>query len=228
MQLNEINILLIFENRLFREGIKRILESVSENYVVAEGDKMEEAVYLIEKHQPDVLLIDILLPGIKSSLNIKDLIKTYSELKIIVLTAKNRESYVDYAIRIGVRGYLLIEAEANVLIEAVNYVSKGQFYLHSLVIHHFLNKYRETELEKTTSAVNLNAKYKKPLHLLSRRECEVLQLLSEGMANRLISETLSLSEKTVNNHVSSILRKMKVIDRTNAVITAFREGWVVI
>src|SRR5699024_2006538 len=122
------------------------------------------------------------------------------------------------------QGYLLKEMDSNALVEAIRVVSEGGSYLHPKVTHNLVKEYRKLA-EENENKENF-VFFSKPLHLLTRRECEVLQLLAEGKSNRDVAESLEISEKTVKNHVSNILQKLNVKDRTQAVVRAIKNGWV--
>src|SRR5690625_7459425 len=110
--------------------------------------------------------------------------------------------------------------------EAIKVVYEGVSYLHPKVKHNLVQEYRRLSNDDSKGVSLNDIEYKKPLHLLTRRECQVLQLLADGKSNRAIAEELIISEKTVKNHVSNILQKMNVNDRTQAVVKAIRNGWV--
>jgi two-component system response regulator DegU len=134
---------------------------------------------------------------------------------------------VTHALKTGAQGYLLKEMDSDSLIEAIRVVSEGGSYLHPKVTHNLVKEYRRLATESVASgAAERTVEYRKPLHLLTKRECQVLQLLADGKSNRAVAETLYISEKTVKNHVSNILQKMNVNDRTQAVVTAIKNGWV--
>lgn len=118
------------------------------------------------------------------------------------------------------------EIDTDSLLEAIKVVYDGGSYLHPKVTHNLVQEYRKLVEDRENKSGLERIEYRKPLHLLTRRECQVLQLLSEGQSNRKIAETLVISEKTVKNHVSNILQKMKVNDRTQAVVKAIKNGWV--
>lgn len=223
-----INIVLVDDHKLFREGVKRILDFEESFNVVAEGDDGEAAYELVRKHRPDVVLMDINMPGTNGIESTANLIKEFPDIKIIILSIHDDENYVTHALQTGARGYLLKEMDAESLIEAIKIVHDGGSYLHPRVTHNLVKEYRRLttgRLRDGDKQLNV-VEYRKPLHLLTRRECEILQLLAEGNSNRSISEILFISEKTVKNHVSNILQKMKVEDRTQAVVKAIKNGWV--
>jgi len=218
-------IAIIDDHQLFREGIKRILEFDGDFEVVAEGSDGREALSIVEEHRPDLVLMDINMPDTNGVEATKQLIETYPDTKVVVLSIHDDENYVMRALQTGATGYLLKEMDADTLIEAVRIVAEGGSYLHPKVTHNLIREYRRLTTE-TNSNVMVQQEVRRPLHLLTRRECEVLQLLADGKSNRAIGEMLYISEKTVKNHVSSILQKLNVNDRTQAVVVAIKNGWV--
>lgn len=224
---NAIKIVIIDDHQLFREGVKRILDLEPEFEVVAEGDEGSQAVSLVEEYHPDVVLMDINMPGVGGIEATRTLLKVYPETKILILSIHDDESYVAHSLRSGAKGYLLKEMDANSLINAVKIVAKGGAYIHPKVTGNIIEEYRRFAQEKAEGNMNNNQKEViRPLHILTKRECEVLQLLADGKSNRGIGDALFISEKTVKNHVSNILQKMSVKDRTQAVIEAIKKGWV--
>lgn len=220
-------IIIIDDHQLFREGVKRILEFEKSFQVVAEGDDGSEALRLVEEHRPDVVIMDINMPQMNGVEATRELVGKYPDTKVIILSIHDDENYVTHALQTGACGYLLKEMDADALIEAVRVVADGGSYLHPKVTHNLVNEYR-----KLAAGVSKGGSYsqtveiRRPLHLLTRRECEVLQMLADGKSNRGIGESLYISEKTVKNHVSNILQKMNVNDRTQAVVVAIKNGWV--
>jgi len=225
-----IRIVLIDDHKLFREGVKRILEFESAFEVIAEGDDGGEAAKLVKENKPDVVLMDINMPGMNGLQSTADLVKYFPDTKVIILSIHDDESYVTQALKTGAQGYLLKEMDSDSLIEAIKVVHEGGSYLHPKVTHNLVKEYRRLAKENPGSTiVNAHGEEKDihpPLHLLTKRESQVLQLLADGKSNRAVAETLYISEKTVKNHVSNILQKMNVNDRTQAVVTAIRNGWV--
>ncbi|HHY74208.1 MAG TPA: response regulator transcription factor [Bacillus bacterium] len=222
------SIVIIDDHQLFREGVKRILDFEEDFEVVAEGDDGEEAVTLVEEHHPDVVVMDINMPHINGVEATARLVKKFPDVKVLILSIHDDESYVMHALKTGAQGYLLKEMDADALVEAVKVVADGGSYLHPKVTHNLVNEYRRLVEggEGQTIGRDKVAECRKPLHILTRRECEVLQMLADGRSNRSIGEALYISEKTVKNHVSNILQKMDVNDRTQAVVVAIKKGWV--
>ncbi|KWW20853.1 MULTISPECIES: response regulator transcription factor [Bacillaceae] len=221
------SIIIIDDHQLFREGVKRILDFESSFDVVAEGDDGSEAMDLVETHKPDVVIMDINMPNMNGVEATKMLVNRYPETKVIILSIHDDENYVQHALKTGAQGYLLKEMDADALIDAVRVVAEGGSYLHPKVTHNLVKEYRRLAADEGTDRDSVHTiEIRRPLHLLTRRECEVLQLLADGKSNRAIGETLYISEKTVKNHVSNILQKMNVNDRTQAVVLAIKNGWV--
>ncbi|MBS4195520.1 response regulator [Lederbergia citri] len=219
-------IVIIDDHQLFREGVKRILEFEKSFTVVAEGEDGSDAVELVEKYSPDVVLLDInmkMTNGIEAT---RQLLEAYPETKAMILSIHDDEAYVTHALKTGASGYMLKEMDSDELIEAVKIVADGGSYIHPKVTHKLIGEYRRLANQTNSSGGYQQPEVQIPLHLLTSRECEVLQLLADGKSNRGIGETLFISEKTVKNHVSNILQKMNVNDRTQAVVTAIKNGWV--
>ncbi len=221
-----VDIVLIDDHKLFREGVKRILEFEKSFNIVAEGGDGLSASKLVKEHHPDVVLMDINMPEMNGIQATANLVSQYPDTYVIILSIHDDESYVTHALKTGARGYLLKEMDSDALIEAIKVVNDGGSYLHPKVTHNLVKEYRRLAREQSVTNSEEQITYEKPLHLLTKRECQVLQLMAEGNSNRSISETLFISEKTVKNHVSNILQKMKVDDRTQAVVAAIRNGWV--
>jgi two-component system, NarL family, response regulator DegU len=221
-------IIIIDDHQLFREGVKRILDFENSFEVVAEGDDGSEVMNLFELHQPDVIIMDINMPNINGIDATQQLIAKHPQAKVIILSIHDDENYVTHALKTGATGYLLKEMDADALITAVKVVAEGGSYLHPKVTHNLVKEFRRLSIQEGESSVQTisRVEIRRPLHLLTRRECEVLQLLADGKSNRSIGDALYISEKTVKNHVSNILQKMNVNDRTQAVVFAIKSGWV--
>ncbi|MCL6584954.1 MAG: response regulator transcription factor [Anoxybacillus sp.] len=219
-------IVIIDDHRLFREGVKRILQFEEQFEVVAEGADGKEALALVEKYQPDIVIMDINMPHTNGVEATRQLIEAYPDIKVVVLSIHDDENYVMHALKSGASGYLLKDMDADTLVEAVKVVAEGGSYLHPRVTHNLVKEYRRLAAGETGKAAPEKREVCLPLHLLTRRECEVLQLLADGKSNRGIGEALFISEKTVKNHVSNILQKLNVSDRTQAVVVAIKNGWV--
>ncbi|MFD1926839.1 response regulator [Sporosarcina siberiensis] len=218
-------IVIVDDHQLFREGVKRILDFEDSFEIVAEGDDGSDVMGLYELHKPDVVLMDINMPRMNGVDATEELIEKYPEAKVIILSIHDDESYVSHALKTGALGYMLKEMDAEAIIQAIKVVTAGGSYLHPKVTHNLVTEFRRLSDREHKGSFH-QTDIRRPFHLLTKRECEVLQLLTDGQSNRTIGETLFISEKTVKNHVSSILQKMAVNDRTQAVVSAIKNGWV--
>ncbi|MBD8004677.1 response regulator [Bacillus norwichensis] len=222
----QTKIAIIDDHELFREGVKRILEFEKTFSVVAEGADGCDAVGIVEEYSPDVVLLDINMKNTNGIEATRQLMETYPDSKAIILSIHDEEAYVTHAMKTGAAGYMLKEMDSDELIGAIKVVAEGGSYIHPKVTHKLVREYRRLANQQNKGAGYQQPEVRVPLHLLTSRECEVLQLLADGKSNRAIGEALYISEKTVKNHVSNILQKMNVNDRTQAVITAIKNGWV--
>lgn len=228
-----IRILLIDDHHIFREGVKKIIEMEKDFTVVGEGSDGEEALELVEKLKPDVILMDINMPKMNGVEATSAIFERSPDSKIIILSIHDEEAYVYKTLQSGANGYLLKEMDVDSLIEAVRVVAAGGAYIHPKVTGKLIEEFRRMKREEEaglgyySDSVSVKpTEYRLPYHLLTKRECEVLQLMAEGKSNRAIGELLFISEKTVKNHVSNVLQKMGVQDRTQAVVEAIKNGWV--
>lgn len=213
-----IKVVIIDRYHLFREGVKLILETNSSFDIIAESDKYDVLEQASSLFNLDVLLLDINI-FMENMKDVKQLIEEH-DMKVIVLADKGEESFVTEAIKVGVHGFLFKEMDKNSFIHAIRSVKSGEMYIHPEATRSLIEEYQKL-LDGDTEE-----EFKRPRHLYTKRECEILQLLTDGQSNRRISETLGISEKTVKNHVSSLFKKMQVNDRTQAVVKAIRNDWV--
>ena len=218
-------IIIIDDHQLFREGVKRILDFEDTFNVIAEGDDGSDVINLYRLHQPNVVLMDINMPKKNGVEATAELLQEFPDAKVIMLSIHDDESYVTHSLKSGALGYMLKEMDADEIVEAIKVVAKGGSYLHPKVTKNLVAEFRRLSEHENKGNFH-QTEIRRPFHLLTKRECEVLQLLTDGQSNRSIGETLYISEKTVKNHVSSILQKMTVNDRTQAVVTAIKNGWV--
>jgi len=229
---DSIKILLADDHQLFREGLKRILNMEADLEVIGECGDGIQVLEFCNHTLPDIVLMDINMPietGVVTTERLRDL---FPDVKVIILSIHDDESYVFESLRKGATGYLLKDMGAESLINAIRAVSQGYSFIHPKVTGKLINQLRRmTYLDEigvsTNQNLDIGATYI-PLEEspLTRREAEVLRLMAEGKSNKMIGEHLFISEKTVKNHVSSILQKMEVDDRTQAVINSIKFGWV--
>jgi DNA-binding NarL/FixJ family response regulator len=197
-------ILLADDHALVRRGLRLILDGEPDLVVVAEAGDGAEALAAAEQHTPDVVLIDLVMPNVDGIEAIRELRERVPTARAIVLSSFIDDEKLFPAVRAGAAGYLLKDVQPQELVEAIRTVHAGGALLHPRVASRLLE-------EMATDP-------------LTPREREVLALIGRGMANKVIARELSLSEKTVKAHVSSILAKLGVTDRTQAALYAVRAG----
>lgn len=229
-----IKVLLADDHQLFREGLKRILNMESDLEVIGECSDGIQVLEFCNVNKPDVVLLDINMPvenGVVATERLRDI---FPDIKVIILSLHDDESYVFETLRKGATGYLLKDMEAESLVNAIRTVADGHAFIHPKVTGKLINQLRRmTYLDEIGANVHAAASQETGVRIvpnennpLTRREAEVLRLMAEGQSNKTIGENLFISEKTVKNHVSSILQKMEVDDRTQAVINSIKFGWV--
>ena len=213
--MNKIRVLIADDHAMVRQGLKTIIELEDDMFVVAQASNGEEAINLARKERPDVILMDINMPGTNGIQAIKTLKEEDSNYKIIVLTLHQDREYLFKTLQMGCEGYVIKDAESSVLIEAIRSVYKNQTYIQPNMTG---------ELVKELNRVTLSDKERHFANNLTNREIEVLLLITEGMINKEIAHKLYISEKTVKNHISNIFKKLEVNDRTQAAIYALKHN----
>ena len=228
MEMTQTRIAIVDDHELFREGLKRIFDLEDEFQVVAEGRTGREAIRIAGEQKPEIMILDINMPDMNGIEATKQLSLLSPETRVLILSIHDDESYITHALEAGASGFLLKEVASTELISAVRAVARDGAYLHPKVTTNVLKEYRRLlQFKGEQAGRGVESRTDDPVYqLLSRREVEVLHLLADGRSNRDISDMLFISEKTVKNHVSSVLRKMDVNDRTQAVVDAIRRGWV--
>lgn len=221
----QIDVLVIEPHPLFREGLKRVLEADSRIRIVAEGENGEQLLPLYKEYQPDAVMIEINLPQKNGSEAVQELIEHFPQAVVLVFTVADDFAHVSQAIQAGASGYLLKEMDSTSIADAIKTAVNGGIYLHPKITKEFLTEFNKLALHESVGAF-IQTEVKLPYHLLTAREAEVLQLLADGCSNKALGEALDISIKTVKNHVSTILRKMGLKDRTQVVVQALKNGWV--
>jgi two-component system, NarL family, response regulator DegU len=230
----KIKVLLADDHQLFREGLKRILNMEEDIEVIGECGDGIQVLEFCNNQKPEVVLMDINMPienGVVATERLRDI---FPDVKVLILSLHDDESYVFETLRKGASGYLLKDMEAESLVNAIRSVMSGHAYIHPKFTGKLINQLRRmTYLDEIGVVSDAAATQEAGVKFvagdnnpLTRREAEVLRLMAEGKSNKMIGEFLYISEKTVKNHVSSILQKMEVDDRTQAVISSIKNGWV--
>ena len=218
-------VMIIDEHPLFRLGVRSALEQSGTCTIIAESSDAAQGLELARVHTPDVVLIDAyLLSG--NPLELSRQLRHFSpQVAIIFLTEQEDEEQLFQSIKVGAAAYLLKDIEVQELIDAINHVSQGLFLINDNVLSRphvasrVLRTFREMAAEEEPEVT--------PLYTpLSTREVEILDYISRGNSNKEIAKSLKISDQTVKNHITSILKKLNVNDRTAAVVHALRHGWI--
>lgn len=244
--LERIRVIIADDHALLRQGLCRILELEEDIQVVAQAADGEEAVRLAREIRPDVVLMDINMPGM-NGIEATRLIKEIDpEIGILVLTIHADDEYVFKVLQAGAGGYVLKDVDPANLAEAIRTIHEGRAYLRSPLLEKVLDEFNRlsTAVEEVAATAEWNGstlsiadapaapmvgrgKENRDSGLLSRltsRERQILECIVGGQSNKEIADTLSISEKTVKNHVSNILRKLELADRTQAAVYALKRG----
>ncbi len=226
MGLNEtqqvIRIAIVDDHPFFRQGVRDVLNSEPEVDVVAESGDGQEALALLSEVQPDVVLMDVNLPGINGLQVTKKLKDQHPGISVIILTAYDDEEQIYHAIRIGASAYFAKDVNPAQLLDTIRAVAEGYYVIAGK---------RMTPEQAEQWLLELYRRYGiKPedttFSPLTNREMEVLEVIIEGLSNKEIAYRLGISQQTVKNHITSILAKLNLSDRTQAAIYALRHGWV--
>ena len=212
----QITVLLVDDHALVRQGVRAFLETQPDISVIAEADGGEEAVRCAAEYAPDVALMDLIMPGGMDGVEAtRRLTASSPRTNVVMLTSYHDDEHVFPAIRAGALSYVLKEIGPDELADTVRKAAVGEAVLHPRVAARVVRELHGARRD----APNV-------FHELSDREMEVLKLIAEGMGNAEIAGKLYLSEKTVKSHVSNILGKLHLADRTQAAVYAWREGVV--
>jgi DNA-binding NarL/FixJ family response regulator len=213
-----IRVLLCDDQALVRSGFRLILEAREDIEVVGEAEDGREAIELTRQVDPDVILMDIRMPNVDGVEATRRLVTAGTRARILILTTFDLDEYVYEAIRAGASGFLLKDVQPPQLVDAIRVVSAGEALLAPTVTRRLLERFAHT----------LPGAEAKPSELdsLTERELEVLRLLAGGLSNAELAERLFLSETTVKSHISSVLRKLGLRDRVQAVVLAYEAGLV--
>lgn len=211
-----ITIILVDDHEVVRQGVRAFLDTQADISVIAEAGSGAEAVALVALHIPDVVLMDLVMPGEIDGVEATRQVKNASpRTQVVVLTSFHEDEHIFPAIKAGAISYVLKEIGSDQLAEVVRKAARGEAALDPRVATRLIREvqgYRNREFNPFTE--------------LSNRELEVLRLIANGMSNAQIAEQLVISEKTVKGHVSNILSKLQLVDRTQAAVYAWREGIV--
>ncbi len=212
-----LRVVLADDHAMVRQGIRQFLEEGGEIAVVAEAADGEETLRLVARHRPDVVVLDIQMPGMSGIEVTKEIRAHFPGIRVLILTAYDDDPYVLALLRAGADGYILKSAEAEDLVRAVRAVAAGQSALSPEVARRLVQRMASGEPGLAG-----------PAEALTEREVEVLRLAAQGFSNKEIGRRLGISARTVQGHLANIYGKLGVNNRTAAVVEGRRRGWIVL
>jgi NarL family two-component system response regulator LiaR len=210
-----ITVMIVDDHEMVRRGASSYLEAQPDISVVAQAGSGEEAVKLAQEFVPNVVLMDLVMPGmdgVEATRKVKDV---SPRTQIIILTSFHQDEYIFPALQAGAISYLLKDVKATELVEAIRRAARGEATLHPKIAARVIKTFRSLDTGEAT-----------PFITLTEREMEVLKLIAKGNSNEKIAEQLVISMGTVKGHVSNILSKLHLVDRTQAAAYAWQEGIV--
>ncbi len=213
----KIKVVLADDHRVVREGLAAILEPQEELEIVGEARDGGEAVEKARQLLPDVIIMDVSMPGMSGVEATRIIKREMPHIGIIALTMYEDHQYIFDLVRAGATGYLIKDSDSTEIIAAIRAISKGESLIHPSVASKILAEFSLLAEGKGKKKSLLD-------HDLTEREITVLRLVADGRTNKEIANVLDLSEKTVKNHVRNIFHKLHVYDRTQAAILAIRKG----
>jgi len=209
-----IRLVVVDDHAIVRQGLIKLIEMNSEFKVVAEGSNGREAIEFVNIHKPDIVLMDLNMPDMDGIEACRRITECNAASRVIALTVCEEIDKITKALAAGAKGYILKNTDLESLTRIIKGVCEGKAYIDPAVATGLIDRYntfaRQAEIRDASP--------------LSERETEVLSLVSKGRTNREIAEELFISEKTVKNHVTSILRKLNVADRTEACVVAVKRN----
>lgn len=213
--INPISVLIVDDHDVVRQGVHAYLDALPDFTVVGEAASGQEAIQLAREHVPDVALMDLVMPGM-DGVEATRKVKTVSpRTQIVVLTSYHQDEHIFPALQAGAISYILKDVKMDELVDAIRHAANGEATLHPRVAARVIQEFRGAGSQP------LN-----PFSELTERERDVLKLIANGLTNNEIADRLVISENTVKGHVSNILSKLQLADRTQAAVFAWREGMV--
>lgn len=210
-----ITIAIADDHALVRQGIRTFLEVYPDFSLLGDADSGEAMVRLVAESVPDVVLMDLVMPGIGGVEATRQIKRISPHTQIIVLTSYDDDEYIFPALRAGALSYMLKDVSTGELAETIRKAARGESVLHPRVAARVVQEMRRERRDTPGLLTELSA-----------RELEVLRLIADGLSNAAIAEKLVISEKTVKVHVSNILSKLHMLDRTQAAVYAWQQGFV--
>ena len=221
-----IKLLIVDDHPLFRQGLVDVLETDPVMSVVGEAADGEAAIYMADERRPDIVLMDVNLPNANGLQVTRRILAQLPETKIVILTGYDDAEQVYHALRLGAVAYCAKDVPPDGLLNTIHAVYGGNYVVNNQVL---TNEEIDTWFQQRAARYNTYPTEEQPTGTytpLSPREMEILELVTRGASNKDIAQRLMISEQTVKNHMTAVLRKLRVDDRTQAAVYALRHGWV--
>ncbi len=222
--MNEITVVVVDDHPLFRQGVVETLSMENDIEVIGEASNGEEAIAIIRALRPDVAVLDVNLPGMNGQQVTRQIVMDKIPTQVVLLTGYDDVEQAIHAMRAGASAYCSKDVQPDYLMNAIRQVTRGKYVVDDQIFD--LNGLELWLQEKMGETSRPYSDPGEPFHPLSAREMEVLSCVTQGMSNKEIAAMLGISHQTVKNHVTAILRKLGVEDRTQAAVYALRHGWV--
>lgn len=216
--MTRIRLMIADDHKLFREGIKALLAVTDDIEIVGEADNGDSALQRAQELQPDVILMDINMPGLNGIQATGKILDKLPQTRIVMLTMLEDDASIFNAMRVGARGYLLKGADPQEVLSVIRAVAEGHALFGPAIATRLMNYFKELSTKSALSPTGA------PFPELTERELEVLRLISQGLNNQEITQKLVLSSKTVRNHITNIFSKLQVADRAQAIVRAREAG----
>lgn len=212
---NLVSILIVDDHEVVRNGIRSYLETIKDFDVVGEAESGEKAVKMVSELIPDIVLLDLIMPGMDGVETTRQIKKISPRTQVVVLTSYHEDVHIFPALKAGAISYILKDMKMEKLVDALQRAVRHEVTLHPLVAERVLQNIRGDDSEEPALFTEL-----------TERELDVLRLIAKGMTNSQIAEALVISENTVKGHVSNILSKLHLADRTQVAVYAWQRGIV--
>jgi DNA-binding NarL/FixJ family response regulator len=213
--MDKIGVLIADDHNLFRKGVRKMLEAEADMVVLGEAANGREALEQARTLMPDVVLMDIQMPELDGIEATRILSREMSHLGIIFITMHENDEFVFRGLQAGGRGFIMKDSDPDTVLRAIRAVANGESLLGPSIAQKVIRHFHGMDKAQTSLVDDLTA-----------REVEVLKLIAEGIGNKEIAARLSISDKTVKNHINNILSKLHLYDRTQATLYAIRSGLV--
>jgi DNA-binding NarL/FixJ family response regulator len=222
--MKRLRVLLVDDHPLFRQGVRHALDGIQDIQIVGEAADGQTAIQMADTLSPDVMLCDINLPGLNGLEATRVIRRRNPHIAVVVLTVHEDDEQLFGAIKVGAAAFSTKDVGQDKLVDLVRRVGRGEYIINENVVSKPFVASRVLKQFRDLAAMDQEGE--SLFAPLTSREIEILDCIARGMSNKEIARNLTISDQTVKNHITSILRKLMVNDRTQAVIYALRRGWI--